>query len=243
MHIIKLNAIDSTNSYLRELSSKKDLEDFTVVVSETQNKGRGQMGTIWESEEGKNLTCSVLKAHLNLKAEEAFSVSMITSLAIIKVLERFQIPRLSIKWPNDILSEDKKICGILIENFIKNRRVEASIIGIGLNVNQTIFQNLPQATSLKNITGQLFDISELMIHIISELKLGFKHVSNVQTDHIKLEYESRLFRRDKPSTFKDKKGQFFPGYIKGIDKTGKLLILLEDDVIKAFELKSIQLMF
>src|SRR5690606_22019676 len=162
MRVIKLNAIDSTNSYLRRLSHEESLEDYTVVTAEHQTEGRGQMGTVWNSENSKNLMFSVFRDTSKIQLEHPFLISMVTSLAILKALQRFSISRLSIKWPNDILSEDKKICGILIESVIKQNSLSNTIIGVGLNVNQTDFKNLPKASSLKLITGNVFDLEEVL---------------------------------------------------------------------------------
>lgn len=243
MHIIKLNAIDSTNSYLRELASKKPLEDFTVVITKHQTKGRGQIGAVWNSEKGKNLTCSVFKRNYCVSIDDQFYISMVTSLAIVKTLQLFQVPKLVVKWPNDILSEQKKICGILIENVIKYQDIEGSIIGIGLNVNQTQFQNLPFASSLKNLTGTLFDVEELLVGIVEQLKYYFNKLEQGKQDFIKRAYEALLFRRLKPSTFKDAEGSLFSGIIQGVNNNGTLQILLEDDVVKEFELKEIKLLY
>ncbi|MCK0110235.1 biotin--[acetyl-CoA-carboxylase] ligase [Flavobacteriaceae bacterium S0825] len=243
MHIIKLNAIDSTNSYLRELASKKRLEDFTVVIAKHQTKGKGQIGAVWNSEKDKNLTCSVFKRNCCVSIDDAFYISMVTSLAIIKTLQQFQVPKLVVKWPNDILAEQKKICGILIENVIKQQNIEGSIIGIGLNVNQTQFSNLPLASSLKNLTGTLFDVEEMLTRIVEQLQYYFDKLEKGKHDFIKRAYEALLFRRHKPSTFKDLEGQLFSGFIQGVNNNGTLQILLEDGIIKEFELKEIQLLY
>ncbi|MFV0573102.1 MAG: biotin--[acetyl-CoA-carboxylase] ligase, partial [Xanthomarina gelatinilytica] len=100
MRIIKLNAIDSTNSYLKQLSMEEALVDNTIVVADYQTQGRGQMGTVWQSEGCKNLMFSVLKDVSWLHADKGFYISMVTALSIIKALERFSIPKLRIKWPN-----------------------------------------------------------------------------------------------------------------------------------------------
>ena len=144
MYIIKLNAIDSTNSYLKEMASVVFPKDFTVVVTELQTKGRGQMGANWQAEKGKNLTASVFKSLSSFSIYDQFYISMAVALAIFKALSTFEIPKLQIKWPNDILSADTKLCGILIENIIKNGKLNGTIIGFGLNVNQKHFNNLPQ---------------------------------------------------------------------------------------------------
>lgn len=243
MNLIKLNAIDSTNSYLRSLVSQKVLEDFSVVLTDHQMSGRGQMGTVWNAEKGKNLTCSVFKRNKGVVVHHQFYISMATSLAIIKTLQEFNIPKIAVKWPNDILSEQKKICGILIENVIKNNAIEGTIIGIGLNVNQTNFDGLPQASSIINLTGRVHHPEELLSRIIKHLKYFFDKLQDDKHDFIKRAYEALLFRKNKPSTFKDAEGSLFSGFIKGVDENGNLQVLVEDDIIKEFAFKEIQLLY
>ena len=243
MLIIKLNAIDSTNTYLRQLLQNQNLEDYTIVTTSKQTDGRGQMGTVWDSQDGKNLITSIYKDVSVLKTHQQFYISIVTSLAIIKALKQFQIPRLAIKWPNDILSENKKICGILIENVIKQDAITASIIGIGLNVNQTDFQNLPNASSLQSLTGTHFSLDEVLHVIIDNLKLYFSELQNGNFKVLKTAYETLLFRKNKPSTFKDAKGNLFSGYIKSVTDLGNLCVLLEDEIIKEFDLKELKLLY
>ena len=243
MNIIKLNAIDSTNTYLRQQSIKYLLNDFTVVVAKSQFNGRGQMGTVWDAQADKNLTFSVFKRNEGVTIDHHFYISIVTALAIIKSLQSMQIPRLFVKWPNDILSEQKKVCGILIENVIKNNAIIGSIIGIGLNVNQKSFNNLPQASSLLNITGRVYNLEELLISIVSNMKLYFEQLEKRDIPALKRAYEALLFRKNKPSTFKNVDGDLFSGFIKGIDNSGNLIVLLEDDFLKTFSFKEIQLLY
>lgn len=243
MNIIKLNAIDSTNSYLRELASKKTLEDYTVVVTKFQTKGRGQMGSSWSSEKGKNLMFSVFKRNCCVSVDDQFYISMVTSLAIIKTLQSFQVPKLVVKWPNDILAEQQKICGILIENVIKHNEIEGTIIGIGLNVNQTQFKRLPQASSILNLTGKVFDPEELLAKIMDNLIYYFEKLEQGKHSFIKRAYEALLFRKNKPSTFKIKNGDLLLGFIQGVNTNGNLQLLTEDDIIREFELKEIKLLY
>jgi BirA family biotin operon repressor/biotin-[acetyl-CoA-carboxylase] ligase len=243
MLIIKLNAIDSTNSYLRQICAEKRVKDYTVVVTKHQTGGRGQMGTVWDSEKDKNLMCSVFKRHIQLPVEQQFYISMVTSLALLKTLEAYNIPRLNVKWPNDILADNKKICGILIENVIKRKDIEASVIGIGLNVNQTNFMNLPNASSLLEQTGIVFDLDELLHVVVKHLKFYFNLLAKSQFELLKNTYETYLFRKDKPSTFETSLGSTFPGIIEGVDASGKLIVWLEDDIKKTFDLKEIKLLY
>lgn len=244
MRLIKLNAIDSTNSYLRELSANKALEDYTVVMAKHQTKGRGQMGTNWQTQVGKNLTMSVFKDVSWLGVNNHFFISIAVSLALAKTLNDFMVLNIKIKWPNDILSDNKKIGGILIENIVKNNQLKASIIGVGLNVNQTIFKNLPQASSIQNITGRNFSLEEILSNILKNLvyyfeKLQFHHEFEI----LKNEYDDLLFRIHKPSTFKDRNGKLIAGYIHGTDANGNLLVLMEDQVIKSYGFKELTLLY
>ena len=243
MRIIKVSAIDSTNSYLRKMCSEELVGDYTIIVTNEQTNGRGQMGTVWSSEVGKNLIFSVFKEIKNLNIEDFFYVSIVTSLSIYKALKSANIPKLKIKWPNDILSEKNKICGILIENIIKNSELRSCIIGIGLNVNQTEFKNLPKASSLKLTTGKHFVIDELLTSIVKQLKVYFTRLEKGELSELKKEYEAALFRKNKPSTFKDAEGNMFTGFIKGISNSGKLNVLLEDEIFQEFDLKEITLLY
>lgn len=243
MHIIKLNAIDSTNSYLRNLCNEQRVKDFTIVMTKKQLYGRGQIGTVWHSENGKNLLFTVFKELSGLHLENSFYISMIMSLSIIKALKEFNIPNLKVKWPNDILSDSDKICGILIENVIKNNELMSCLIGVGLNVNQTNFYKLPKASSLKLTSGVTYDLDEMLHKIIIRFKGYFKQLKGEGFKSLKKEYESYLFRKNKPSTFKDIKGDLFIGYIKGVTESGKLKVLIEDDVIQKFDLKELTLLY
>ncbi len=243
MHIIKLNATDSTNSFLRRLSTSEKITDYTAVVAKKQTQGRGQMGTVWNSESSKNLTFSVFKDVSEFSLKHPFYISIVTSLALIKTLQNFSISKLSIKWPNDILSENKKICGILIENVIKHNQLNASIIGIGLNVNQTEFKDLPKASSLKVISGYVYDLDEITHIILTHLKYYFDLLKAGDYKFLKDTYTDYLFRKNKPSTFKDEEGLVFSGFIKDISDSGNLQVLLEDNITKEFDLKTITLLY
>ncbi len=243
MRIIKLSAIGSTNTFLRQISSAEPIEDYTVVVADHQTNGRGQMGSDWQDQDGKNLTCSVFKELSFINLEDNFYISIVVSLSVISVLKDLKIPKTHIKWPNDILAGNKKVCGILIENVIKKNNLSASIIGIGLNVNQTEFKQLPNASSLLQITGKPFSIEDLLNQIIKALQRNFRRLQNKDLQGLKKDYEDQLFRMNKPSTFMSEKGHMFSGYIQGLSNNGNLKVLLEDNLLKEFDLKEIQLLY
>ena len=243
MQLIKLSATDSTNAYLKDLMFNNILGDFTVVMAHSQLKGRGQMGTNWLSDPGKNLTFSVLVKSLDSPVSEQFLLNIYVSLAIYDTLAQLNVPDLKIKWPNDIMSGHSKICGILIENILSGHHIQASIIGIGLNVNQLTFNNLPNVSSLKLLLGKTLDLDELLISIVENLKKLLGNQSKGGHNRLFELYESRLFRKDKPSTFKNQDDEMFMGFIKGVSSAGKLKILMEDNIMKEFNLKEVQLLY
>ena len=243
MKIVKLNATDSTNLYLKNLMNSESLEDLTVVVAKKQLKGRGQMGAKWESESGKNLTFSVLKRVSDIPISNQFILNICVSLGIYKVLKSLQIPSLTIKWPNDILSGNQKICGILIENILAGANIQASIIGIGINVNQLYFKNLPKATSLKRLLGKTLDLDEVLASLVDSIEKQFSILASKSEIDLRSAYQRSLFRKDKPSTFKNKDGELFMGFIKGVSDNGKLKVALEDNILTEFNLKEIQLLY
>ena len=242
MNIIKLDAIDSTNSYLKKIILEKDVSDYTIVTANFQTEGKGQLGYMWESEDSKNLLCSIYKKDLGIKVEDQFVLSMLVSLSIIRTLEKLNLPKLYIKWPNDIMSDNKKICGILVENMVKQNSIKESVIGIGLNVNQDTFKNLPNATSIKKIKGAVFNIDELLNDLVNNIKKQFSDFNQSNIDLIFKEYEDVLYRMNIPSTFKNSEGDVFTGFIKGVNNLGRLKVLLEDNLTKSYSIKDILLL-
>ena len=242
MNIIKLDAIDSTNSYLKKIILEKDISDYTIVTANFQTEGKGQLGYMWESEDSKNLLCSIYKKDLGIKVEDQFVLSMLVSLSIIRTLEKLNLPKLYIKWPNDIMSDNKKICGILVENMVKQNSIKESVIGIGLNVNQDTFKNLPNATSIKKIKGVAFNIDELLNDLANNIKKQFIDFNQSKIDLIFRQYEDVLYRMNIPSTFKNSEGDVFTGFIKGVNNLGRLKVLLEDNLTKSYSIKDISLL-
>ena len=242
MNIIKLDAIDSTNNYLKKIILNEGINDYTVVTAKFQTQGKGQLGTEWESEHSKNLICSVYKKNINIKVQDQFVVSALVSLALIKTLRKINLSNMHIKWPNDIMSDNKKICGILIENIVKENYIKDTVIGIGLNVNQTIFNNLPNAASIKNLIGTTCSIDEILKDLVKNLKYYFNELDKSSINSIFEKYEDALFRINKPSTFKNLKGEVFSGYIKGVSRLGKLNVMLEDNLVESYDLKEISML-
>ncbi len=240
MKIIKLDAIGSTNTFLKELCHKNDVENLTVVITDGQTKGRGQMQSVWESEIGKNLIFSILIRFVPLEVENQFYISKVISLAIHEFLASVLDKKIDIKWPNDILAEQKKICGVLIENTVKKAKVHQSIVGIGLNVNQEVFNNLPNATSMKLVSKEDYILDDLLEKLVVSIKKYVSVLNDKNFNLIDKLYLEKLYKLNVPSMFKSTvTDNLFMGKIIGISKQGQLKVELEDEYIRQFNLKEI----
>jgi len=243
MKIIKLNATESTNDFLKTLSRNEVVENYTTIVALNQTKGKGQMGSIWESEIGKNLIMSTFTKNLLSNVDEIFHLNVAVSLAVFNVLEELSIPNIKIKWPNDIMSDNKKIAGILIENSIKSDSKIESIIGIGVNVNQKIFDNFINASSLSAITNLEFDLDTILDRILFQIKKNCILISTNKSDILWKNYHNNLFKAGVPMAFEDDFKNKFMGIIYGVSTEGKLQVLTQDDSIKFFGIKQIKMLY
>lgn len=243
MHIIKQDAVDSTNAFLKRLARERSISDYTVVTTHYQTKGKGQAGNHWVSNPGENLLFSVYKRVHELAAVHQFYINMGVSLAVYQALKRFSVPELYIKWPNDILSANRKICGMLLENTVQNGFIQASVIGIGLNVNQCDFPGLPHASSLRRILGAPLDLEVVLKVILEELQAYMEYFRTNDFTLLKKLYENQLLGKDKEVFFKDVNQKFFKGAVKGVTPSGRLEILDEKGVIRTFGLKEISWLY
>ena len=175
-HVVKFKQIDSTNNYLK--NSYKLLNNFTFVVTDYQTNGKGRNDRVWSSEEGQNLIFSFLIKDQDL-LKKFSALSIISAVEVTKLLEDYQIKDVSIKWPNDVLIGDKKVCGILLEGQI----LEYLVVGIGLNVNQKVFPDglRRPATSLSLEANKDFNIDELEQKLFSNI---VKDLSNLDEEAI-----------------------------------------------------------
>lgn len=238
--LIRLPSIDSTNIYLKDLIhlNKKEPEGV-VIVADNQLNGIGQRGSKWESEKGENLTFSVL-LNTNLSVDNQFDISKFISIAIIEFLHHLKITA-KIKWPNDIYVDNDKIGGILIENTIRDSKVVNSIVGIGLNINQTEFnKNLLNPSSLKlktNTTFLLEETLEQVLNFIDSHYLKFK-ASNLDVSELYLKY---LYRYNQLVNF-EINGEITSATIIGVNNIGKLELKLNNKV-ECFDLKELKFLF
>ena len=243
MRIIKLDAIDSTNHFLKALSAQENCENFTVVSTESQTEGKGQRGSGWVSESGKNLTFSVLYNQKVDGITSLFNLNIMVALSVVEALKLISNLNFVIKWPNDILAENKKIGGILIENTFKNSSEVQSIIGIGLNVNQSQFENLPQASSLFLLENKIFDRETMLISIVNQLEFNLKQLPVLGETHFWDAYHKILFKKEVVSAFESVAGNRFVGKIQEVTQEGKLAVLLEDDSVQFFDVKEVKMLY
>ena len=239
--IIKKNSVQSTNSYLKNISQEKTISDFTIVIANEQTEGRGQLGNSWQSEKNKNINMSVYKCFCDLEVNYNFYISIAVSLSLYEAFKSYSIKDVKIKWPNDIYVKNKKIAGVLIESSVNRGKITSAIIGIGINVNQKEFKNLPQANSLCNILNKELDLESLFFILTSKLEITLLDIYNKEFKKLKHSFESNLYRKDVLSKFKFNDIMEQNGIIKGINKIGQLKVKF-GDTIKTFNSKEIGLL-
>ncbi len=246
MKIIKLDAINSTNEFLKEFIQVNSSKNTHLVYTFNQTKGKGQRGKVWVSESGKNLAISTCLFPEKIKIKEQFILNMFFSLFIINTLKSLKIPDLKIKWPNDILSGNKKICGILCEIKIKGEYIENLIVGFGINVNQLNFKNLPNASSLKLIKNISYDLDNLINLFIKNLKNNnyflnsFKSFSKLDIENLIDNYHKNLYGINQLKSYVDSNGSSFNGMIVSVNKSGIINIEKEDGSINTYNFQEIQ---
>ena len=218
-HVVKFKQIDSTNNYLK--NSYKLLNNFTFVVTDYQTSGKGRNDRVWSSEEGQNLMFSFLIKDQDL-LKKFSALSIISAAEVAKLLEEYQIKGVSIKWPNDVLISDKKVCGILLEGQI----LEYLVVGIGLNVNQKVFPDglRRPATSLSLEANKDFNIDELEQKLFSNI---VKDLSNLNEEQCLDYFRSHNFLLNKRVKVLVN-DQPFIGEVVGIDDNFFLQIKTSD---------------
>ena len=240
--LIFLDEVDSTNNYATRLLSTQKAEEGTVILTFRQSKGRGNGRNVWESQDFKNLTFSLILYPRFLAASSQFLLSQAISLGIFDYLKS-KTDGAVIKWPNDLLIRQKKIAGILIENSVMGSQLYSSVIGIGLNVNQSKFPaHLTAATSLFLETGKVSDPEDSCGQILKEIMKWYHLLEKGERDFIVQSYLSNLFGMGEKRIFL-KEGQPFEGIITGIDPFGQLLLQTDSGKISAFPFKSVEMIF
>jgi BirA family biotin operon repressor/biotin-[acetyl-CoA-carboxylase] ligase len=238
--IIRLDQVDSTNSFALGILKGMPLEEGTVVTTARQTRGRGQRGNTWESEPGKNITCSIVLKPGFLDPGMQFELTRVASLAITDVLNDLIPDReIKIKWPNDIYVDGKKIAGILIENVITASRINYTVIGMGFNVNQAVFNSASlSATSLKMLSGIEYDLNNVLKFLFAAIEVRYLQLRAGKTDRLRQEYSSRLFKADVVTRYTDFTS-IFEAQIEEVTNDGYLVLKLNDGSRSKFAMKEV----
>ncbi|MCL1974497.1 MAG: biotin--[acetyl-CoA-carboxylase] ligase [Bacteroidetes bacterium] len=230
--------IDSTNN--EAVRNLQDAPHGSVWAARFQTDGRGQRGNQWESAVGENLIFSLLLRPKFLPAERQFLISEISALAVCDLLISWGLDA-RIKWPNDIYAGDKKIQGMLIEHFLSGTRLSASVVGIGLNLNQEHFgSNAPNPSSVWLETGIRQEPEKALKELLEFLHTRYEALQAGNWSSIEAAYQSKLYRRDQWATYlRSATGGTFEGCITGVDACGRLKMDLKEGKKECFAFKEV----
>ncbi len=221
--IIALLSVDSTNDYARALLENEAPGEGTVIVAGDQKKGRGYGASTWHSKRGKNLLFSIILCPEFISANTQFLISKVISLGICDYLCSY-VSDVSIKWPNDIYVDDRKISGILIENDLMGSSMKNSIVGIGLNINQEKFpKDIPNPVSLSQMIEKNLVLKEELRKVTGFLEKRYQMLARGMVDKIQKDYHSRLFRLNEMSWYRNS-GEPFKAKIIGVSDYGQLIL-------------------
>lgn len=240
-HYIKVSQTASTNTYLSRLAAT--LPGGTVIYTPSQTAGRGQKGNSWESEDGKNLTFSMLLKHPPVKARDQFYLSEAASLAVVESLTVEAGDGFTVKWPNDVYWYDKKVCGMLIESSLDGSDIAHSVVGIGINVNQEHFlSDAPNPVSLINITGREHDLLSLLKQVCTRIEQLVDALGDDNArESLHWQYMAALYRNDgNLHPFEDASGHRFMASVAGIAPDGTLTLRLEDGTTHDYLFKQVK---
>ena len=240
--IIWYDILDSTNK--KAIEEFDRLDNLSVIAAFCQTDGRGQQGNRWDSEEGQNLLFSILLKDFRcfspdgLPIKESFRLSRAAAVSVVRYLGKFSI-QAQIKWPNDIYVGDKKIAGILIENAVSGTKLSRSVIGIGLNMGQTVFSPLlPNPVSVAQLTGLTFDKESLKTEL-EELHGIF--CAMIESATLREEYEGLLYRKEGYFPFIERtSGEKIRGQICACEDDGRLILLKENGEIGKYYFKEVE---
>lgn len=224
--LLHLKELNSTNAYALNLLTKNKPGEGTVVSAWNQTQGRGQIGSSWESEAGKNITISIILYPSFLPIRQQFILNQAISLGIFDFISKFISTQVKIKWPNDLLVRDKKIAGILIQNILSSNIFQSSVIGVGINVNQVLFKSdAPNPTSLKLETKKEYDVNSLIDLLCSAIEKRYLQLRAGNISILQQDYLNNLHQFQEEAIYQRTDNQeIFSGKIVGIDESGKLII-------------------
>jgi BirA family transcriptional regulator, biotin operon repressor / biotin---[acetyl-CoA-carboxylase] ligase len=243
-HILELDETDSTNTYATNLIKEVQVAEGAIVLTHNQTKGRGQVGNTWQAERAKNLTFSLILHPNFLSVDKQFYLSKITSLAVFGMLTDFlntSLYDIKVKWPNDILVNDKKIAGILIENILRGNFLQSSVIGVGININQQSFNNVDKlVTSLGILLQKDFDLKEMLHVFCKHFEAFYLLLKQNNFDKISQAYFKQLYKFEEWAVYQTKERKFTAKITK-VEESGLLVLTTEQNELLKFSFKEVQL--
>lgn len=230
----------STNEYALQLLSNSKPSEGTAISTDNQYQGRGQIGSSWESQAYKNISVSLIFYPEFLPVSQQFCLNLATSLGVLECISGFCQGKISIKWPNDIYIGKRKTAGILIQNQLAHSMLRSSVVGIGINVNQTEFRSdAPNPTSLKLETGFDLPLEEIQSRLFWHIEKRYLQLRSGKADQLKNDYLTHLFQIGVEAVYQRADSTCFRGRITDITGTGKLVIQHEQKS-ECFDLKEIK---
>lgn len=237
MKRIALDETISTNRYAKELPEDQN-HGLTLVTAEFQTAGRGAGTNRWESERSQNLLFSLISYPKGLLANQMFALSEVTALAIRDALSSYT-PGFQIKWPNDIYYNDKKISGMLIENDLRGKWVLRSIIGVGVDINQTSFlSDAPNPVSLAQILGKAVERNQVLNSILLQFNHYYGMMEREQFSELHNRYMQHLYRRNALHPYADATGTF-QARIIDVEPTGHLVLECQNGEQRRYDFKEV----
>lgn len=235
-HHLHLSEVSSTNDVAKQLAEENLVKQGYVITTDYQNMGRGQGASGWESERGKNIICSlVLNSNLSIDFQLYLNIAM--CLAVYDFVKEYcPSSEVQIKWPNDIYIKDKKIAGILIENSVQGAVIKQSIVGIGVNINQTEFGSA-KASSISAVTGLTYTLQDCIGVLLHHLEYRYHQLLAGAHADLWHQYHEFFYRKNKKTQFNADQ-ICFEGVPKGIDEAGRLVVMVENEM-KTFNVKEI----
>ena len=225
--IFHYEEIDSTNTQASRLAHE-GAEHGTVILAESQTAGKGRRGRSWESPKGENIYMSVL-LRPTFQAEKAPMLTLIMAYGVTKTLQKYGFSDVCIKWPNDVVLSEKKVCGILTEMSMKDNQIDYVVIGVGVNVNNHSFpiELCGKATSLRLEGGKVIDKEMLCVDILNYFKNLYERFETTQDlSFIREEYNQLLVNCQKEVLVLEP-GNEYVAYAHGINDKGELLVRTE----------------
>ncbi len=203
-----------------------------VLRARDQTAGKGQQSSAWLFDPKSSLAFSYLYKSDYLAAADGFYLNMAVSTALLHCFQRLA-KNTRIKWPNDIYANEKKVCGILIENRLVGKNIKESVIGVGVNVKQTTFPaHLPKASSLEAESGTSCDLDTVFEALVKALKKQLESIGSKQLDIIRSQYIKNLYLRGKTHDFSLANGDRLIGVITGVSPSGELEIRTRGRVLR-----------